>query len=450
VLSAEEVKPLLLYEDCPVRDLAVDYFRDGWSQDPTLVPMILEACRRYGVSENVHGLIACGQLVVTDAALDSVLQMLAETKDTEMAWRLHRIISHAPVDVLLRKESAVLDVANLPDEVLKRFNRRKDLSGWPAAKLWQELQDFAERSRDQHYVGEIDHAYADDLIEALGPHDEPDAATICNMLQSFGDDGGWLETFLVDLVGERRLRTAIPLLIDRLRVDTDYLRERVTEAIVKIGDPEAARLIHTIFPTEPWHVKNYASGAMGKIRHPAAEEAILELLEIEEDPGIRTMLCLELCEMFSQRGVEVVRRQIRSDYDRTIVCLEDHLLPVAHVLGIELPEADVWRAEREEKERRQAERRAELDEMGRRYQALKARGIDPFAKLAEKPRPPSRVQPLPAAVEPVRLDRPKVGRNDPCPCGSGKKFKKCCARKSDYADDLDVSGGSGGGRFAGR
>ena len=22
---------------------------------------------------------------------------------------------------------------------------------------------------------------------------------------------------------------------------------------------------------------------------------------------------------------------------------------------------------------------------------------------------------------------PKVGRNDPCPCGSGKKFKKCCA-----------------------
>jgi len=21
---------------------------------------------------------------------------------------------------------------------------------------------------------------------------------------------------------------------------------------------------------------------------------------------------------------------------------------------------------------------------------------------------------------------PKIGRNDPCPCGSGKKFKKCC------------------------
>jgi hypothetical protein len=24
----------------------------------------------------------------------------------------------------------------------------------------------------------------------------------------------------------------------------------------------------------------------------------------------------------------------------------------------------------------------------------------------------------------------KVGRNDPCPCGSGKKYKKCCLLKS--------------------
>jgi hypothetical protein len=23
----------------------------------------------------------------------------------------------------------------------------------------------------------------------------------------------------------------------------------------------------------------------------------------------------------------------------------------------------------------------------------------------------------------------KIGRNDPCPCGSGKKFKKCCESK---------------------
>ncbi len=30
-------------------------------------------------------------------------------------------------------------------------------------------------------------------------------------------------------------------------------------------------------------------------------------------------------------------------------------------------------------------------------------------------------------VKPVVRSAPKTGRNEPCPCGSGKKFKKCCA-----------------------
>jgi len=33
-----------------------------------------------------------------------------------------------------------------------------------------------------------------------------------------------------------------------------------------------------------------------------------------------------------------------------------------------------------------------------------------------------------AKKKPVRRKTKKVGRNDPCPCGSGKKFKKCCGR----------------------
>jgi preprotein translocase subunit SecA len=32
-----------------------------------------------------------------------------------------------------------------------------------------------------------------------------------------------------------------------------------------------------------------------------------------------------------------------------------------------------------------------------------------------------------AKAAPVRMG-PKVGRNDPCPCGSGKKYKQCCGK----------------------
>ena len=31
-------------------------------------------------------------------------------------------------------------------------------------------------------------------------------------------------------------------------------------------------------------------------------------------------------------------------------------------------------------------------------------------------------------VAPRRREAAKIGRNDPCPCGSGKKHKKCCGR----------------------
>jgi SEC-C motif-containing protein len=31
---------------------------------------------------------------------------------------------------------------------------------------------------------------------------------------------------------------------------------------------------------------------------------------------------------------------------------------------------------------------------------------------------------------PIKSTTPKVGRNDPCPCGSGKKYKQCCLGKA--------------------
>jgi preprotein translocase subunit SecA len=49
----------------------------------------------------------------------------------------------------------------------------------------------------------------------------------------------------------------------------------------------------------------------------------------------------------------------------------------------------------------------------------------PFGAPSSGARQPPRVGGDDAAVKTVRRDEPKVGRNDPCPCGSGKKYKKC-------------------------
>jgi preprotein translocase subunit SecA len=49
----------------------------------------------------------------------------------------------------------------------------------------------------------------------------------------------------------------------------------------------------------------------------------------------------------------------------------------------------------------------------------------------ERPELPAPRQGRPEAAgrsAPYKRESPKVGRNDPCPCGSGKKYKKCCGR----------------------
>jgi len=43
-------------------------------------------------------------------------------------------------------------------------------------------------------------------------------------------------------------------------------------------------------------------------------------------------------------------------------------------------------------------------------------------------RPEQRREAVAGSPQPVRRDFPKVGRNDPCPCGSGKKYKYCHGR----------------------
>ncbi len=48
--------------------------------------------------------------------------------------------------------------------------------------------------------------------------------------------------------------------------------------------------------------------------------------------------------------------------------------------------------------------------------------------MAERQRAAAQAPQGEGKVKQIKLQKPKVGRNDPCPCGSGKKYKKCCGK----------------------
>lgn len=65
---------------------------------------------------------------------------------------------------------------------------------------------------------------------------------------------------------------------------------------------------------------------------------------------------------------------------------------------------------------------------GQIYDPADPDGKEMLKRLMADPRTRQFIKPMQLPPTPVQLSRrpPRVGRNDPCPCGSGKKFKKCC------------------------
>ena len=387
MLSPDRVKPLLQHEDPYVRDAAADYFADSWSTDPEVAPMILEAVRQRGPTRHSRGIAALDRLPLTEQALDGILELLAGAEEDSTIRSLNWAIANAPVELFVARRSAILDTPHFDREQLPRLERRRDLAGWSGERLWKELQDFSRRSDDAPDLDSIDVEYSDDLVEALSRHEVPDAGAICRMLRSPEVDNSWLEIPLIDLAGARRLREAVPALVDKLHVDTDFMLERCMTALARIGDPEASRLVRAAYLPASDTFKIFSSSVFGSIKHEESEEAILDLLRSEEDPTFRTILCVGLCDLFSERGIPVVTSEIESGYDTYFARLEDHLLPVLAALEIEHPQAERWKDERTKEERRLAARLAEMEREDKRYREMQAKGLDPFAKAARPKRP---------------------------------------------------------------
>ncbi len=83
----------------------------------------------------------------------------------------------------------------------------------------------------------------------------------------------------------------------------------------------------------------------------------------------------------------------------------------------------------EEVDELEARKRQEAKERAMEYQhaeasAMAGPGAGPAPQPGQPPQPPAEA----ASAQPFVRDMPKVGRNEPCPCGSGKKYKQCHGR----------------------
>ena len=111
------------------------------------------------------------------------------------------------------------------------------------------------------------------------------------------------------------------------------------------------------------------------------------------------------------RGIEKLQYVYDNENDATYI--GDYLECLSIIHNVDIPEMPDILSKRKEQEERQKAREKELTELASNYRKNKEQ------KTFENGE----------NVVPFKRDLPKIGRNEPCPCGSGLKYKKCCLDK---------------------
>ena len=218
-----------------------------------------------------------------------------------------------------------------------------------------------------------------------------------------------MEPLVVRLAGEMRFELAIPIIVKKLHEEGDLLHEECQRALWKIGTDAVIEEVCHSFSEREWSNRLWASAVLERIHSDLVVTKCLELLPGQEDPDIRVWLGHALLRQLSYDGIEPIRQLIvRGPLDPEMRGLRKNFLASCKLMEVDFPEMGQWqedtKTDREENKKFHAERLGGLAEQ-----------VDEFEDHDQEPLPPPAQQ--------------KTGRNDPCPCGSGKKFKKCCMRR---------------------
>jgi hypothetical protein len=440
-LPEDKIKEAILNVDSDVRQRAVRYFARSFSSDTSIMPLVIKAVETFGREDAYHLIGLSRDLPQTENTISWIIKELNEERSDQYenyTYNLSAVLANADPALLLTEESALLECQNFFPGFHAPLSERLQMLSWDEATCWQELEALCEAGKDKQYVNEVNFGHGKRIVEALARYGDECEEKVHTILREKVEDFNhnpmkWMEPLVVRLAGEAHLDSAVPLIVTKLIEDGgDLLNEACAEALTRIGTPNVVEAISEVYPKSSRSFRRYATEPLERIHSDLAVEKCRKLLREEQDERIREDLAHALLSQFAQAGVEEARKLVLGrEQDMESRDLWLCLLETCALTGERFPEYDEWQTaeqtEKEEHEKRVKE--LENDPAGLMLFALeKLSGKAPTAAVTQDP-PVSRQPQLNPALRTETKQR--VGRNDPCSCGSGKKFKKCCLNKSD-------------------
>jgi uncharacterized protein YecA (UPF0149 family) len=172
-----------------------------------------------------------------------------------------------------------------------------------------------------------------------------------------------------------------------LRRDEDILLEEVATALISFQTDEVVKVVAPYLKEEESLI--FATSIIENIKSELAVQSLMEAYNELTDDADQDLMIEALCHQFSKTALPVIEKHMEKEYHTTMVEVEKVVYSYYTIVGEKHRELNDWK-----------EFALQLD-----------RDFENRTPMFSQ--------------EPVR-NEVKIGRNDPCPCGSGKKFKKCC------------------------
>ncbi|WP_222871043.1 SEC-C metal-binding domain-containing protein [Paenibacillus methanolicus] len=370
------------------------------------MPLLLERLKQSKPSETIHWFHAY-RFPQTEETLRELLALWQSPSiDPNTKHHLRGILLHSEPRLLTPYEALIAKDAIWS----KRVRQKRGLAMMDDRELMDVFRVFIEQSAGK-YVDEFDANYGDEIVLELSRRKCMTNDAVLQKLAAYDPSDISYETaYYTKLAGARKLEAAIPYLCDVLGADDDWHPERAKEALVQIGTTSVITMLTERYAAaESEYFRMYASDVFGRIKLPASEEALLTLLPEEQDLSYATTMADGLCQLGSSKGFPMVQTMVEAgNYERGLMNLTESIYTYCVISNTPHPSLSQWKQELNEEEARTAKHGAAWERMF--ADAGIPEGFERFQGGIAKP----------------YTNPAKVGRNDPCPCGSGKKHKKCC------------------------
>jgi hypothetical protein len=435
-LSTEQLQAGWLHPNRIVRNAGADFFTDTFTTDPAVTALAIRAAQEFGWERFLTwDYKFCKLPLADDEALEWVcgeVERIDEAAPSNnLKWHLTTMLAKAEIPLLERHRERLLAVPGLQRRERQAIETRLELADCSPADAWRRLEDHCRLAPGAETFAEARIPEAELLLEPLVRAGTESVARVMDVLQSpppesDGDDPAeWLTGLMITLAGRLRLEAAAAAIWKLTAIDWDWYEGECLEALKRIGTPAVVNLARGHYPNAPWNTRLQAACLFADIHCDESVAAIAEAVRDERDDDLRARLGVAAASHFDDRLVPLARAVFEEDpSDPERGDMREPLIAFSYLSGQDFPERDKWERD--------------VNELDDRMRLLGDPASSPLAaaflqRLQAEADGDDEDDPVDLGLgnwiedDQLRIERGSViGRNEPCPCGSGKKYKRCC------------------------